>query len=54
MQPSVLVHSCDKVLLDPYIQNQLFSIESNQSYVVTRSWLMTMAEWLKASFWGFF
>ena len=41
-----LMHSCDKVLFNPYTQNQVLSIESYQTYVVTTSWLITMAEWV--------
>ena len=40
-----LMQSSDKVLFNPYTQNQVFSIKSYQTYVVTTTWLMTMAEW---------
>ena len=40
-----LMHSSDKVLLNPYTQSKVLSIESYQTYVVTTSWLKTMAEW---------
>ena len=39
-----LMHSSDKVLLNPYTQSKVLSIESYQTYVVTTSWLKTMAE----------
>ena len=42
----ILIHSSDKVLLNPYTKNQVFSIEKViRTYAVTASWLMTMAEW---------
>ena len=31
--------------LNPYTQSKVLSIESYQTYAVTKSWLMTMAEW---------
>ena len=45
--PSSDAFSCDKVLLNPYTQSKVLSMEkSYQTYVVTTQWLKTMAEWV--------
>ena len=41
-----LMHSSDKVLLNPYTQSKVLSmVLSNRICSITASWLMTMAEW---------
>ena len=40
-----LMHSSDKVLLNPYTQSKMLSMVFTIPCSIPASWLMTMAEW---------